>query len=188
MEAGAVLTKVPRISSMQYSNNGPLELLRLLLGSARTSFSSKLFSLVLISGVITVLLQFTSTLLVSDLATGFVETFPNSSYIPVLAGMYSTGPNIKARFYRDALVSTQPTSPLFAELSAPEQKSLDPTIDDTGPTIRALLPISTDTRPRLQSFEGNASLYDSRWIRPPPKLWNLSLVGSHEFLQDRWKS
>ena len=77
MKTGVALHRILRVSSIRYGNSGPLELLQLLLGSAKYSLNPSVCSLVLLSGTLTILLQFSSTLLVTDLAPVSVETFPN---------------------------------------------------------------------------------------------------------------
>ncbi|ERF70768.1 hypothetical protein EPUS_05120 [Endocarpon pusillum Z07020] len=175
MRTGVALNKIPRISSMRYSNSGPLELLYLFFRSAKYCLSPCVFSLTLISGVLTILLQFSSTLLISDLATDDVKTPANSSRTAVMPLIH---PEILSEnFYTDGLISSETTYPVFAEFSQREERSNDSRVDDTGPMIRALLPVSTEThRSRILSFEGNASIYDARWICSQPKVTNISLV------------
>lgn len=178
MKTGVTLNKISRISSIRYSNAGPLELLHLLFGSAKYCLSPPIFLLALLSGFLTILLQFSSTLLVSDLATNPVETPANISGNAVMPPMEEN--TLLEKFYTDAFVSSEPTYPIFAEFSNRGERSNDPRIDDTDPIIRALLPVSAKAhRSRIHSFEGNASIYDARWICSQPNVTNINLVGTH---------
>jgi hypothetical protein len=134
-----------------------------------------LFAIIILSVLTSILLQLSSTLLLTDLATGTVRSFPNST----IRAVYPHRPLSGIReIYSDPWVATVPTYPLFAESSQYDQPEHPETVDDTGPAIRALLPVPADEgRSKLLSFDGNATLYDSRCICTQPFLQSLSLEG-----------
>lgn len=182
LKSGAPIGQVTRLSSLRYSNSGPSELLRILFPSVRHTHILGVFSSTFALAILSLLLQFTSTLLASDLSPGLVETFANRSHSPVLWDSFPD-PEQRYSIWTDALTSIPITFPSFAEFSNRSdatQTLHDDRYDDTGPSLRAILPVSTEQgRSDLRSFEGNASIYDARWIctRPTFNMSNLQLQG-----------
>jgi hypothetical protein len=182
LKEGTPASKIPRLSSLRYNNAGPLDLMNLLPIWSKSSCHLYLFVIILLSALTTILLQLSSTLLLSDLAILPVRSFRNNTNRAVL---YSGGASI---FENDPWLTTVPTYPLFAESLQYDQREHSEAVDDTGPAIRALLPVPADKgRAKLLSFDGNATLYDARCICTRPLLTNLSLTGNihiSEFLFD----
>ncbi|KAK5099463.1 hypothetical protein LTR70_002363 [Exophiala xenobiotica] len=114
-----------------------------------------------------------------------VETFTDNA-AGVGLGQFDGGTlpeyGVAQYFYSDPLLSTTPSYPVFAEYAdiyKPYVSRLDTLIDDTEPVIRALFPIATqENRSQLLSFDGNATLYDARWVCMPPHLEDLKLIGN----------
>lgn len=173
---GTSLSKIPRISTLRFTNGGPLDFLLLLERPGLNAHSIHLFSVIVLLMFISVMLQLTSTLLLSDLAASPISMLSNMTNNAILAGYDS---EITTGYNSDPLKTTSPSYPLFAELSSLPPANSDGSVDDTGPSIRALLPSTVDDgRSRLLSFEGNASLYDARWICTRPLLSDLKFTGN----------
>ncbi|CAI4212421.1 unnamed protein product [Parascedosporium putredinis] len=110
------------------------------------------------------LLQFTSTILLSDVSRGFVTARIDEPQTP--AALFGTvgplGAGINGRYlYR------KPIFPAFAELKegidGGVEESLTDRTADTGTTLRAYLPINdTQTRRDVQDYTGPATLFDNR--------------------------
>lgn len=183
LKSGAPVAQIPRLSSLRYSNSGPSELLYLLFPSLRHTRIVGIFSLVAALAILTLLSQFTSTLLASDLAPDLIETLANQSHSPVFWNL--TRGRLEYNTWTDPLESNPVTFPKFAEFSNRSdvtQGLHGDQYDDTGPSIRAILPVSTEQgRSDLRSFKGNASIYDARWIctRPSFNLSTLRLQGNY---------
>lgn len=217
LRKGVPASKIPRISTIRHSNGGPLDLM-LLVSPALWKNNSHLTIICLLTLIVSLALQFSSTLLVSDLAispiagparkfrgkgikqlegqtdsfNGQLTTNEDGYITPVgLNGYVSLG----SLMYTDPLLSTTPSYPVFAEYTYPDKNKpysnypdpdtaayLSPwsaLIDDTEPTIRALLPLTTqENRSQVLSYDGNATLYDARWVCAPPNLENLTLIGT----------
>jgi hypothetical protein len=172
LREGTPASKIPRLSSLRYNTAGPLDFMNLLPIWSKSSCHLHLFLLILLSALTTILLQLSSTLLLSDLAIGPVRSFRNTTTTAVLHPGYSS-------FANDPWLTTVPIYPLFAESSQYDQREHGEAVDDTGPAIRALLPVPADKgRAKLLSFDGNATLYDARCICTRPLLTNLSLTGN----------
>ncbi len=176
LKGGSRISKIPRLSTLRYNNAGPLDFLYLLPLPPKGIRHLHLFVVIVLSVMVTIMLQLSSTLLLSDLATGPIESFTNSTKSRVLTNENSS--ILSGHYYTDTLMTTAPSYPLFAEQSPNSRPYHGDTVDDTGPVIRALLPVSVDHgRSKLLAFEGNATLYDARILCTQPKFQNLSLVG-----------
>jgi hypothetical protein len=117
--------------------------------------------------VLTTLLQFTSTALLSDLQAnsvpGFNETTLSAFDLNQSSGYFASSPSsweLKPALY-----------PTFAEYS--EQPFIAPGVSDTGLTLRAFLPFdSVQTRQNIRNFSGKAYVLDSRVTCQQPILRN----------------
>jgi hypothetical protein len=174
LKTGVPLSRTARLSTLRHNNSGPLNLMYVMMDWSRAAFQFHGFLLLLLSVLVSLLLQLSSTLLVSDLAAAQLETFENSTDNPGLTTLALA--DLADRFYSDVLMTTPPSYPLFAEFAS-EGVRMDG-VDDTGPTVRALLPVSADQgRADVLSFTGNATIYDARWICTRPKASKLNMVG-----------
>ncbi|KAI8269543.1 hypothetical protein K4K58_001212 [Colletotrichum sp. SAR11_239] len=163
---------VAQVSIARFSNSGPLSLGYLVIKHSQLDAVVRLMIVLLI--LTTFAVQFVSTLLVSDLQQSEIISFART--VPTL--FYYRGresPAISTREYAENNVEmgADPdyywfqgprSAETFAEYSEP-QIDVDG-IDDTGPTIRAFLPLpSTDARQSLAEFRENAineTIYLSR--------------------------
>jgi hypothetical protein len=115
----------------------------------------------------TLVTQFTSTILVSDLGLApFITSKQTSDFA---YGLSSAKKSLIGNT-RLNLTSTSPLSfPSFAEVSVPP--FADDRVDDTGLNLRALLPIASgSTRESLASYTGYATLLNSRTVCVRPRV------------------
>ena len=194
LRKGVPTSTIPRISTIRYTTSGPLDIVPLAVPSVWKQ-GLHLPLICLLTLVVSLVLQFSSTLLLSDLDTGLIETSANKTLgrgLTQFEGGTTVDYSIAASLYSDPFVSTTPIYPVFAEYTYPDinkpysdhelSSYLSPWsafIDDTEPVIRALFPVSTqENRSQLLSYDGNATLYDARWVCTPPHLEDLKLVGT----------
>ncbi|KAJ9615088.1 hypothetical protein H2200_001162 [Cladophialophora chaetospira] len=174
LRTGVPVSRAPRLSALRHNNSGPLDLFYVLMDWSRDAFHLHGFLLVTVAVLLTLLLQLSSTLLVSDLATAPYETFNNFTSGRVLTDISQA--DLSDHYYSDALMTTAPSYPLFAEYSS-GHNAIDG-VDDTGPVIRALLPVSADDgRADILSFAGNATIFDARWICTRPRITGATMEG-----------
>ncbi|KAK5050957.1 hypothetical protein LTR84_003516 [Exophiala bonariae] len=87
--------------------------------------------------------------------------------------------NLKVPRYNDAFLNGETSYPAFVESSHPEDAVTDSEIDDTGPVIRASLPlVADDGWTNLLGFRGNGTIYDARYACIQPEFQGLNFSGS----------
>ena len=184
---GVSLKHLASVSVVRFSNSGqPPTLWNLLLDMH--FFKWPALPILIIPVWITITgIQFCSTLLLSDLAQGFV------------GGISTTAINASGLSYSSFFIDGEvnPGSPLFftpdywigsligfetfAEYSQPASSVEG--LDDTGLTLRSFLPIGDqNSRETLQAFQGLASVFDLRVVCARPTLLGLSICGSNPLL------
>lgn len=174
LQEGVALKQAAAVSSARYSNSGPWDLFWRMSGGWKWNILTTGLLMALI--LTTLASQFTSTILLSDILLDTVRGFPTQHNTSTRFVTWERWNSIPV--YDDQFVATTPSYPIFAEWSAPPNTAI-PEIDDTGPMLRALLPIgSTDVRGSLQSFQGPATVIDSRVVCTQPDFSNLTFVGS----------
>jgi hypothetical protein len=166
---------------MRYLNSGPWDIAMLVTKRWRHSeIPLGLVALTAMLGCTTLLSQFSSTLLLSDLSAASIPTSFNMTTcsLGLVNDTYGHVWNMELPRYNDAFLSGQPSYPIFAESSRPEEAVKEPEIDDTGPVVRSFLPITADEgRADLLGFRGNATIYDARVACIRPEFPDLSLLG-----------
>jgi hypothetical protein len=166
---------------MRYLNSGPWDIAMLVTKRWRHSeIPLGLVALTSMLGCTTLLSQFSSTLLLSDLSAASIPTSFNMTTcsLGLVNDTYGHVWNMELPRYNDAFLSGQPSYPIFAESSRPEEAVKEPEIDDTGPVVRSFLPITADEgRADLLGFRGNATIYDARVACIRPEFPDLSLLG-----------
>jgi hypothetical protein len=177
---GVSLKQLPKVSIARFTNTGqPFALGSLLFTK---DFSNTLPVPFLVAGVWGTIIatQFTSTLLLSDLGQGPVlgsQTTENMSSGLTSASFTLDGyvnPNSPLFFTPSYWTNAVNAFETFAESSQPAGQFIEG-LDDTGPTLRAFLPIGDqNTRDALWSFQGLASVFDSRVTCVRPTLIDLS--------------
>lgn len=172
--AEAPLALAPSISMITVNGMGLLQFLSVCVRIPKAKMvAATAISMALASG----LLQFTSTALLSDLGTSFVATNTTSDVAFTMSTKQSTMVDINGRYlYR------QPSFPAFAELSLPTAAKVPAGVVDTGPTLRAFLPIP-DSAERVLTLEysGPAHVFDTRVVCSRPPMQGIEFV-SNEFL------
>lgn len=179
---GVLAQDVAPMSILRYSNAGPMSLVEFLFNGE--SFGVVLHLLTALVLVVTTACQFTSTLLFADLTFANITGFPESA-----SNAYSITPVQNLDSLRMPSISTAPfavqgyasywnrrpsTLETFAEYAEPGLAVKDEDVDDTGPSIRALLPVPQQSdREMLREFQGMARVLDTRTTCVRPTLSNL---------------
>lgn len=165
-----VLSKSAALSSIRYLNSGPHNLFLLYFGGDGFKRKIGLTLFILVLGATTIVSQFSSTLLLSDLKASLVPG--NMNNLSMAFGINSTygDPESTDNIYKDDLYlwSNKPLFyPTFAEHIEDPIKSDG--ISDTGMALRAFLPLGTEqSRSVLRDYVGPATVFDSRvtCVRP----------------------
>ena len=138
--------------------------------------------------------QFTSTILFSDIDTGVITGFPNEMLVYYDFSMVANpdssnlldplSPKLEYPIDmlpdQDGLAENRwsggPQSfEAFAEYAEPEKRIVAEGIDDTGPIIRAFLPIDVESeRDMIQNYTGVTRVFDARTICARPKIRTLT--------------
>lgn len=173
---GTRLMDAPMLSVARATETVSISLLKPVLSDF--DFSNALYSTLLVLLVATsTILQFSSTVLVTDLTLG---------QIPGIASEKETNYTYSRSRYDGSDVAVlsssrtwsrpPPAYPAFAEHSAPI--TVPAGVDDTGELLRAFLPYrDARSRETLHSYSGEALVLDSRVSCQPPQLKHLSVSG-----------
>lgn len=175
---GVLLSEAPTISIARYVNTGPLESLQAFVRGFRWKLNILTFSIFVLAASALVS-QFTSTLLLWDVRPNVVPGFPREikSGIGFKMENYVGGFGTTVRRAQNYWLAPPPSYPTFAEWAL-RPYNLSESIMDTGPSIRAFLPIDSESdRSALLEFEGIASAFDARvtCVRPTIKDWSFQL-------------
>ncbi|KAK0627337.1 hypothetical protein B0T14DRAFT_134929 [Immersiella caudata] len=160
------------VSIARFTNAGPMALLPHLHKHVGWSIHSLLGTLYIVN----IALQLTSTLLLSGVGRGTIvtdETIPSLNYGVTMRSLFSV-PREPVGYL---LHSKGPVGfPAFAELAEPAQADTGDGIRDTGPSLRAFLPITTQAkREATLGFEGMATMLDTRVVCVRPNMDNLRI-------------
>ncbi|KAF2143156.1 uncharacterized protein K452DRAFT_201534, partial [Aplosporella prunicola CBS 121167] len=164
---GVLLTKAPALSLARYVNTGPLTSIMPFLSSGRPPKCSRpptIFSVICILALCTLISQATSTLLLWDISSSFVQGLPRTSSAGTGMSMMAYKEIIYAKAEHDVLYwqTTPQIFPEFAEWKREPDVYINSVVD-TGPTIRALLPINSQLdRFNLNIYKGDATVFDAR--------------------------
>lgn len=165
---GVPLDAVAEVSIARFTNGGPQSLFMLLLSG--NTFKAPIRFLTMTLLLVVLASQFTSTLLITDLEvtriSSFNQTINNSfnfhqSTYDVLRIL-----NSKVRNYWERRPDRSETFAEYSEIGMSVEG-----VDDTGPTIRALIPLALQSeREELRTFEGISRVIDVRvlCVRPEP--------------------
>jgi len=160
LESGRVLlSEAAAASSIRFVNGGPHTLFSPL---RRGGLKWKSVPMVLILALLatTAVSQFFSTLLLSDLKSGYVVSDQQQTLMPFGVNKTGGGPGAVDLGSLPG-TSKPPFYPAFSEYS--EIPYVEDGISDTGLTLRELLPLgSQDSRSLVQAYTGNATVFDSR--------------------------
>ncbi|KAF8847246.1 hypothetical protein BDZ45DRAFT_699352 [Acephala macrosclerotiorum] len=173
METMGFRLKQSAFLSLQRAVGGlPFMLLetRLFLGRAKIlSALTLLLSCTTIGGL------FTSTALIADFELVSILGYPAE-----LQSLYSLK-NVSAVGIEPVYSNYRPASyPAFAEYSSSIEPATTDTnqapVDDTGPTLRAILPVDADVRQNLGTYTGAGTLLNSHVVCVKPIIHNLMFV------------
>jgi hypothetical protein len=166
---GIPKTALAEVSIARFTNSGPYSFKKLLLGTALKGW---IRVCMVISFFLVATSQFSSTLLVVDFQLFQLISFPKhisygyTTWVHLSDGALSTDDPLTRNDDEWSRVPVQ--SPIFAEYSEPGQ--LKDNIDDTGLSLRALLPMNSQSqRESVHSFSGMARILDCRVLCVQPK-------------------
>lgn len=174
---GISLERLATVSIIRHSNTGPLDLAQQILLTEPSSFRNLrlvvLKACVVLLLLTSILLQFTSTVLLSDLTQ---DNLPGS--VNRIDSLFTFSPNqTYLEFPQTADAAPYYASdnladfPDFAEYS--EAMTPDWSMSDTGPSFRAFLPIpQQDDREDLLKYQGKATVVDTRVVCFAPTFIN----------------
>lgn len=170
-------SQVARASVMRGINDGPLMLIMMML-SSKSNTSSILCHLeawlILLVALLTLALQFTSTILLSDMRTFQMIGDLN---ITTFNGLFTYPGKEKFSLVEGLVITSAPVYPIFGETftmhdSTPNSRGLS----DTGLTQRGLLPMSNrDHRTSIREYDGMGMVMSSRVACMRPVITNASL-------------
>ncbi|KAJ8107507.1 hypothetical protein OPT61_g8818 [Boeremia exigua] len=168
---GVLLSDFAPISLMRASAAAPYALLTQVEFRANKLSLAPAICAALLS-MTTVSLQFTSTILLADVDSGFISR-DIAPYTYVL-------PEDRATYAHHWQVAPRPW-PIFAEHASNRVVNHDQSYSDTGALIRALLPISdTQSRSLVHSYQGPAPVFDLRTVCTRPNITDFQLLYSDE--------
>lgn len=153
---------VARISVMRGTDSSALKLAQLVLFSKRWAVFSHIETwLVLLLGLLGLALQFTSTILLSDLRPYVMAGDLNSSRVDSL---FSYPGKNNFSLFQGSLISNAPTYSVFSEVATGYDTSPDSAgFSDTGLKQRGLLPlVGSQNRTSVRQYSGNAMVLSSR--------------------------
>lgn len=154
---------VPWISVMRSINDGPYKLMQVLLSSRSRAIVCYPEFWLTVSMVLTVLaLQFSSTVLLSDLHSSVIIGDSNRTQVPSLVSYNETDFNLVVTGYEDLL--KQPVFSPFGEVqSTADVSPNNDGLSDTGLLQRGFLPFSgNDNRTSAKQYKGNAMIMNLR--------------------------
>jgi len=184
-----LLVDTAHVSRLRAGRAMPLDIMMPSLRAMQLGQRKGLCSYVQITGILlllatTVLLQLTSTILVSDLSLGTLPSMPSREDI-MFDLAYRRHYDAETDHvswespYLSRATSTwlwnPPAFPTFAEFSEPIK--VPEHVDDTGHLLRALLPFQDPhSRETISGYSGDALVFDARVSCQRPQLFNESLT------------
>ncbi len=167
--AEVLLPDLAAVSITRYAASGPQNLLLSLSGAFYRRKGITVWLLAAILSVTTASLQFTSTILLSDLSVRMIHDIPvtalvNAAWNSSVFRDFDFAPGTSSLLLRNPTIY-----PTFAEYR--ENPYYDNYIYDTGPSFRGLLPIqATTSRGVLRNYSGPATVLDTRTICVKPQV------------------
>lgn len=161
---GTDIRSAASISILRFVNSGPRSLLRCLKPNWKYNWRATATTSILF--LITLLLQFASTILASDLGRGVVigpenKNATNTRITQASLDRAGTSPSVSG---------TPREFPAFSELHS-EGATDSESIHDTGILLRGLLPFtSSATRTSIQAYSGQSTVLDSRVVCVRPQV------------------
>lgn len=175
--SGILVDQTPALSLARCVNTGPMASLCLFWRNIYQKRDRAVVALMTVLAITSFVGHFTSTLLLWDIESESVQGFPNSSriYFGGLMEDYLQKDIGKFQDNSNYWASAAADYPIFAEWSS-NPNLLPDYIRDTGPTIRAFLPIrSNEERSAITKYVGPASLFDARVLCIRPNITNFNI-------------
>ena len=172
------LIRSAAMSMMRFENTGPHKLALIYTSKVLRGKNIALGLTALCLTGTTFLLQFASTVLLSDLKLGTITAADQTTLIPYGIRNYYDGNNETDPLENSAHYwSTKPAVyPAFAQYTEPMPKVEDG-VYDTGMSIRAFLPIYPESnRDRLKIYQGYGNLVDTRVVCMRPVIEDLKFT------------
>ena len=166
------------LSLMRVNNGGPWDLTILLSNNRHRSTRLSLYILALLLTLLTTMLQFTSTILLTDFAIASIQSEPENLSLNFgwKTSDIDAGVGMDTTWYESLWQDRPAFYPTFAEY-ANATPVLKDGVHDSGVILRAYFPIiSASTRSNLQSFTGVASLLGLRVICARPEYYELNIT------------
>ncbi|CAJ2504310.1 Uu.00g117040.m01.CDS01 [Anthostomella pinea] len=174
---------VAHFSIMRAVNGGPLSVVTHLFAWTRYSFRSWPSFLIMILLLETLVVQFSSTILLVDEGTGSVLSWQTHPQVPVVETQSSL--IAYAEYWHTPFTDGYPS---FAESRIGDQRS-DEGLDDTGTIQRAILPFNGDDRKRLRQYQGPMAVQTSRTTCVRPTFINATFLGDNGMMTkgEQWR-
>jgi hypothetical protein len=168
-KGGTAFHNAAALSIARYKNSGPAMSLPVFFDRLAVRQQLLLPALAVLLACTTLVLQFTSTILLGDMQLGPVLGTSKTG----LAMMAAQNIQLGSGFFSSNYWSTTPTVfQSFAEYTEPPFNGSD--ISDTGVAIRGFVPLSTESdRSFLQDYSGVAALFDTRVACLQPQSSNI---------------
>jgi hypothetical protein len=168
-------SKVAHASVMRGINDGPLKLVILVLSRNTLHLFRHLEAWLIVSvAFLGLALQFTSTILLSDMHSFDMIGDPNVTTFNSIFAYPGKG---KGHLALQTLMQSAPVYPLFGEVSGTQDSGPDNHgLSDTGLTQRGLLPMmNRDFRTSVRDYDGMGMVMSSRVACMRPIMTNMSL-------------
>ncbi|KAL7915310.1 hypothetical protein GGI35DRAFT_436597 [Trichoderma velutinum] len=166
-------------SVLRAVNGGPISFVTPLARTPGKLFTSVPAILVLLLWLLSMAISFSSTILLSDFRTVSLVTNSSSTFVPVIeASSELVGPFGLPRLGPDPGIWQQPlqTFSTFGEATL-EKPSPKEGFTDTGLIKRSMIPLQTQSRKNLRSYQGASAVYTSRAGCTRPKIVNGYITG-----------
>ncbi|KUJ07126.1 uncharacterized protein LY89DRAFT_789921 [Mollisia scopiformis] len=182
--AGSALKRSTALSLQRFLGGTPFTLMELRL---LTGIGKVISALIVLLSSTTIGAYFTSTALISDFALLSILGYPVQNEF-----LYSLN-NVSTLGSEPIYSNNRPTSyPAFAEFSTSvevnQSDSTQEFVDDTGPTLRAFLPLSADIRQNVGSYNGIGTLLNSHVVCVRPVIQNLTYTMQRTDVSNDFKS
>lgn len=179
--SGTRLPLIMPISIARAQNTGAHSLAWLMLPMREVTRDWILSVAVAILVLTTSFSQFTSTVLLTGIRLSAIPNFNESiTTLYGVSSVYSSVLKTSSLYWQ----SKPALYPAIAEYTEPPIETEG--VHDTGLSMRGLLPISsTNQREMMKSYNGRASVMDSRVVCAQPRLKDLSFAGSNFFINGR---
>lgn len=183
-KGGTAFHNVAALSIARYKNSGPAMSLPVFFDRLAVRHQFLLPALAVLLACTTLVLQFTSTILLGDMQLGPVLGTSKTG----LAMMAAQNRQLGSGFFSSNYWSTTPTAfQAFAEYTEPPFKGSN--ISDTGVAIRGFVPLSTESaRSSLQNYSGISALFDTRVACLQPQFSNIHVEKGAESDVDNGRS